>query len=339
MNSDPVRVSRIDFLKAIPALRLLEAIPLAFSLQVLVPALMVALAGKWILTISPGDESDPPFFYDWPGMGYGYGPELLSSLGATLRRVSARGLEVGGGAFVRLGLIASILAILGVTVARAAGLRFCSDRRVGLIRSVRFAFRSWKSVCTGLALISVICGIVILGFQLLVMVTVVAPQPEDSELMRILPGWLGAVFLIVALQVCLVGWLLSLAAIGVDSCDGPESLSRGICFVLSRFRMTVLHVVIVMMLCAVTSFVVSLTSLPASELVRGARSGPFKTDRDYTTQYQYLQEHPFSTLHDLLSETISLSLFFSGITVCYVLLRQAEDGVSLTEIDSGKSGA
>ena len=56
-------------------------------------------------------------------------------------------------------------------------------------------------------------------------------------------------------------------------------------------------------------------------------------------QYQYLQEHPFSTLHDLLSETIHLSVFFSGITVCYVLLRQAEDGVSLTETDGGKPGA
>ena len=101
--------------------------------------------------------------------------------------------------------------------------------------------------------------------------------------------------------------------------------------------MTVLHVVIVVILSAFSSFVVSLTTLPASELVRGARLGPFQADRDDTIQYQYLERHPFSTLHDLVSETISLSLFFSGITVCYVLLRQAEDGVSLTEVDDGKS--
>ncbi len=336
MNSDPVRVSRIDFLKAIPALRLFEAIPLAFSLQTLVPALIVVLAGRWILTIAPGEEFDQPHFYDWPGMGYG--PELLSSLLSTLRLVSARGLAVGAGAFVRLGLLASILAILGVTVARAAGLQFCSDRRVGLFRSVRYAISSWKSMCIGLVLISLICGIVVLGFRFLVMVTVVAPKPEHSELMGVLPGWLGGVLLIVLLQICVGAWLLSLAAIGVDSCDGPESLSRGICFVLSRFRMTIVYVAIVMMFCASTPFVVSLTSLPASELVRGAKLGAFKTDRPYSTQYQYLDRHPFSTLHELVSETIRLSLFFSGITICYVLLRQAEDGVSLTEIDGGKSG-
>ncbi len=336
MNSDPVRVSRIDFQKAIPSLRLFEAIPLAFSVPILLPSLIVAVAGVWIPTTSPGDEFHPPHFYDWPGMGYG--PELLSSLISHLRLVSARGLAVGGGAFVRLGLLASILAVLGVTVARAAGLKFCSDRRVGLFRSVRYAISSLKSICTGLALISLICGIVVLGFRFLVMVTVVAPKPEDSELMGVLPGWLGGVLLIVLLLICVVAWLLSLAAIGVDSCDGPESLSRGICFVLSRFRMAVMHVAIVMMLCASTPFVVSLISLPASELVRGARLGPFtfRTDRAYSTQYQYLDRHPFSTLHDLVTETIRLSLFFSGITICYVLLRQAEDGVSLTEIDGGK---
>ncbi len=329
MNSDPVRVSRIDFLKAIPPLRLFEAIPLAFSLQTLVPALLAAMAGTWIVKLFPFHESHQ-LFLDGRPLSEGR-PFLLIAMERTVRHIAVREFAAGVSALPRLLLLSVVLTFVAVSVARGAGLRFCSDTHSGAIHSFRHVRRSWMAIATGLCLAFAICGFSVVVYRASLLVTAVAPDMFSSGWLTALPGWVGAVLLIVILIFCGIGWLLSLAAIGVDSCDGPESLSRGICYVLSRFRMTVLQLAVVMMLTYFGGKVVSVIGFRAAAVVEESIG--------VDTESNVLRRNdPFGVLTGLATETVALSLFFSGITVCYVLLRQAEDGVSLTEIDGGKSG-
>ena len=329
MNSDPVRVSRIDFLKAIPALRLFEAIPLAFSLQTLVPSVLAAMAGTWIVNFFPFHESDQLILDGRPLSECR--PFLLTAMELTVRHIAVREFAAGVSALPRLLSLSAVLAFVAVSVARAAGLRFCNNRRSGAIHSFRHAKRSWLAITTGLSLAFAICGFPVVVFRASLLVTEVAPDMMTSGWLTALPGWVGAVLMIVVLTVCGIGWLLSLAAIGVDSCDGPESLSRGICYVLSRFRMTVLQLAVVMMLTYLGGNVVSVIGFRAAAVVEESIG--------VDTESNVLRRNdPFGVLTGLATEAVCLSLFFSGVTVCYVLLRQAEDGVSLTEIDGGKSG-
>ncbi len=335
MNSDPVRVSRIDFLKAIPALRLFEAIPLAFSLQTLVPSLLAAMAGAWIVQLFPFHESCQLFLDGGPLSEFR--PFLLIAMERTVRHIAVHEFAAGVSALPRLLLLSVVLAFVAVSVARTAGLRFCSNRRSGAIHSFRHARRSWVAITTGLTLAFAICGFPIVVFRASLLVTEVAPDMMTSGWLTALPGWVGAVLMIVVLTVCGIGWLLSLAAIGLDSCDGPESLSRGICYVLSRFRMTVLQLLLVMMLTYLSAEAVSVICSRAAGLVEagiGLKEAGIGLKYDSNA---FRRNDPFWVLTGVAADTFGLSVFFSGITVCYVLVRQAEDGVSLTEIDGGKS--
>ena len=328
MNSDPVRVSRIDFLKAIPSLRLFEAVPLAFSLQALVPAFLAAVMGTWIVNAFPVYES-PRLFLDGRPLSEGR-PALLIAMEHTVRHIAVHGFGAGISVLPRLLLLSIVLPFVAVSVARAAGLRFCSDRRSGAIRSMRHARRSWVAIAIGLSLEFAICGFFVAVFRASLLITQVAPDMMSSGWATAVPGWTAAVLLIAVLAVCGVGWLLSLAAIGVDSCDGPESLSRGICYVLSRFRMTVLQLAVVMMLTYLSAEAVSVICSRAASLVEEGLGIQYESN-------VFRGNDPFWVLTGVAADTFGLSVFFSGITVCYVLVRQAEDGVSLTEIDGGKS--
>lgn len=120
---------------------------------------------------------------------------------------------------------------------------------------------------------------------------------------------------------CLVlgsGWLLSLAAIAIDRCDGAEGLSRGISYVLSRWQRVVIYTItgfVLIAICNIVFWWLASVAIPLTAAA-GAQSN--------------------ASLFKNFAEILRLSVFFCEIAIAYVLLRNVEDGVSLREMDSGE---
>ena len=121
---------------------------------------------------------------------------------------------------------------------------------------------------------------------------------------------------------CLVlgsGWLLSLAAIAIDRCDGAEALSRGISYVLSRWQRVIIYTLAGFVLIEITNTLFWWLANAASPLKPVAEINP--------------QAASFNQL----AEVLRLSVFLCEIAIAYVLLRNVDDGVSLREMDGGKT--
>jgi hypothetical protein len=125
-----------------------------------------------------------------------------------------------------------------------------------------------------------------------------------------------------------IGWLLSLAAIAIDRCDGAEALSRGISYVLSRWLRIVVYAIVLCLTLMVCDLAVRWLAEHAYTLAsyRQRNTDPLIPDEFRITFW--------STL-DSFCEMIRLNIFLCEIAIAYVLLRNVEDGVSLREIDGG----
>ena len=131
--------------------------------------------------------------------------------------------------------------------------------------------------------------------------------------------------------VCLVlgiGWLLSLAAIAIDRCDGAEALSRGICYVLSRWQRVLVYAAVCCLMLLLSNLVMSWLAGNAQALASSVRD----PDPCYGESLRICCQ-----VTGILSGLFRLSLFFCEIAIVYVLLRNVEDGVSMQEINGGRS--
>ena len=118
MNDDGVRVNRIEFRAAMPSLRLLDAVSLAFSVQCLIPAvlgLLTCLAADKLIFSAPGFEAGPrgPFARTVPFPLW----QMISDV----HFIAVHGFTAGLTPFARLPLYSLLMGLTGVAISRAAG--------------------------------------------------------------------------------------------------------------------------------------------------------------------------------------------------------------------------
>jgi len=322
MNDDAVRVSRIEFRAAMPLLRLLDAARLAFSIQCLLPA---ALGLILFLVANQFLFSPTRLVTNHSGPLPNAVPLPFRQIGLDAHVIAVMGFSDGLWPVARLLLNLLLMGFTGVAVSRAAGLKFCADRRSGAVRSLRHACQSARAIIISLFLGALLCLAALGVYLLLLKVTVLAAGDSHApQSLAGIPAWLGALFLIAAGAVISVGWLLSLAATGVDSQAGAESLSRGISYVLSRFRRSCCYAAIILL---ITWFLTE----AAAFLVTQA-GGLVAQTLNRSTDVAVVDSPGFHRFRQFVVEAWKLSVFFSGVTLSYVLLRHAEDGVDLNEV-------
>jgi len=323
MNDDGVRVTRMDWLAAIPSLRLLEAIPMAISLRVFVPVLLLMLLA-WGTTEFPGKDfnelrSSHPV-RSHVELSDRELPEYLDVINTSLIRVATGTPSQSALGVVTLGWWMLMLGFCGVAAIRSAGCRFCTGTGCGLSACTRLALESWKSIFVSTLLSGILLGLLCVAFRIL--------------------HWAGtkthisitAAALLMYIVGCLVlgiGWLLSIAAIAIDRCDGAEALSRGINYVLSRWLRVVVYATVCCLIMAICNLATEWLSDQARALSSSVNWNP---DPVLHSQFRI----SLRSTQDSFGEFIRLSIFLCEIAIAYVLLRNVEDGVSLREIDGGR---
>ena len=144
------------------------------------------------------------------------------------------------------------------------------------------------------------------------------------------------VFTLLACLVIFVGGLISIPAIGTDSCSGTDAFSRGVNYFLSHKTRTVSCLIIVSLLsqfCFMATRIlfhvsggiiqnclpVSSSSAATADASVAAFSGPAMSMSEWIIAR--------------IPEAVQLSVFLCGLTITYVLLRLTEDAVRISEID------
>ena len=323
MNEDGVRVTRVDWLAAVPSLRLLEAIRLAVSLRVFVPVLLLMLFARGTMQLLDKTfnelRSGSPVHSLLKVSDCGL-PEYLDAINESLSLIatgSAWQFTVG----VRmLGLWMLMLGFCGVSAFRSAGCRFCTGTGSGVTASFRLSLQSWKAILISALLSWILMALLCVAFRTLCWtgarthtgITVVA-----------------SLMYIVGCVVLGISWLFSLAAIAIDRCDGAEALSRGICYVLSQWLRVVVYAMVFCLVTAICNLAVFWLADQSHALASFMYWNPDPLIREE------FRITAWTTL-DQFCEMVRLSIFLCEIAIAYVLLRNVEDGVSLREIDGGR---
>ncbi len=317
MNEDGARVTKIDWLTAVPSLRLCEAVRFAVSPRALFPAaLFLGLyrGPAWLL----GSWYSSGFQTDSVGRLSGFSKPAFESphvLGALLANVSSFGSGTIQKSFDNFFLLAAIMLVFGfcaIPVMRFVGCQICSASGDGLVAGATLSLRSWKAILTSSILALILLTLLCLAFRM-------SRWIDDTSLNCITS--LTALLYIVGCLVLASGWLLSLAAIAIDRCDGAEALSRGISYILSRWQRVLIY--------TMSGFVL-IEICNRSFWWLAAVASPLTTTPGANSEIG---------LFNQFAEVLRLSVLLSEIAIAYVLLRNVEDGVSLREIDGGKPAA
>jgi len=314
MNEDGVRVIRIDWLTAVPSLRLCEAVRFAISLHAMLPAtLLMWWAGNplcqrlmaWnftqdlVIRKESINGADPQL------------SRLLQTLNFKVQLIATgTSLEVLR-SFISLAFCMLLFSFCAIPVMRSAGSRFCSGGGNNLLACVKLSLQSWKAI-----LVSSLLSCLLLCFLCVAFRTTRWIGDVTFSGLTLL----AALIYVAGVFVLGFGWLLSLAAIAIDRCDGAEALSRGISYVLSRWPRVIIYAFVGYALITVCQTVFRW-------LARLAHLTIWLAD-DTSSLNAYSG----------FDEVIRMSIFFCEIAIAYVLLRNVEDGVSLREIDGGNPG-
>ncbi|MCA9008106.1 MAG: hypothetical protein KDB01_00095 [Planctomycetaceae bacterium] len=322
MNEDGVRVTRIDWLAVVPSLRLLEAVHLSVSPRVLTPVILLLLAGSAMMQ-GPGLIFDAlrsqNAVSDTPGI---FGFESINRAVGAVKIPESPALILTGSfsefcfSMIALEVWMLVIGFCGVVAVRSAGCRFCTGTGLGLIASTRYTLQHWLAILVSAVLSGILLSLLGVAFRILCLAGAL-----------IHPGITAFISLLCVLGCAVLGmgWLLSLAAIAIDRCDGAEALSRGICYVLSRWQRILVYAAGCCLILWLSDLVISAVFTNAHGLT-SAMLG--KADSAQV-----------GTSLKFFRDAIHLSIFFCGIAIAYVLLRNIEDGVSLREMDGGKQFA
>ncbi len=218
---------------------------------------------------------------------------------------------------------ALVLGLFGTAIARAVATDFCQQSGAGVVASVSYACRHWQStlLATGLALAFPA------GLRGLISLAGLLPELGSGGEWIAAAVW-GIIFLlavILALMFVVGGlaWLLSLAATGTDGCTGAEALSRCISYILSH------PLWVAGAFTAITATGLAMRWVAELILAAGTAAMPaalLNLDSVMLTS-------GWLFVLRMIPHVFQLSVFLSGVTVCYVLLRQREDGIMIEEID------
>jgi len=317
MNEDGVRVTRIDWLTAVPSLRLCEAVRCAVSPGALFPAaLFLYLCLGSAAFFPPWFESR--FVTDSGSSLSGRSksafemPHFLGSCSAKVRVFANGAMLESFESVISLAAIMLVFGFCAIPAMRLVGCRICSASGCGLRAGAKLSLQSWKAILTSSLLSLILLSLLCVTFR--------TSRWFGSMTFDSITS-LAALLYIVGCLVLGSGWLLSLAAIAIDRCDGAEALSRGISYVLSRWQRVVIY--------AIAGFVLI-----------GICNGVFWWLADSALSLTTVAAvDPKAGLFKQFADVLRLSLLLCEIAIAYVLLRNVEDGVSLREIDGGKPAA
>jgi hypothetical protein len=336
MSQDSVTVDQVHLEKVFPALRILVAVRLAFSVQVLVPAILAMLLLNFVSGIGRVRQSDPPASTDSAEIGT-LPSALLATTSETLAardhwflslildldQVIRWRTDIPGSPFFRVLLQVLIHSGFAAAICCAAAREFCLQQRTGVINSLRRSrdtARFWAvspCIAAGLVLIPWFSLQVLKWLFSAIGITAFFP---GLTLMLLTSLALLCTLILIALS---YGWLLSLPAIGADFCPGPEGLSRGISYVLSHPRLASIYAVTLLFSCVFSGAVVRglsqyAVSMTGYDEISGLNSVSGRWD-----------------IASFAGDSFELAVFYCGMTVIYLLLRQREDAVELTELVDG----
>ena len=320
MNEDGVRVTRIDWLTAVPSLRLCEAVRCAVSPRALIPAaLFVSLylgsASFFRPSSALPSETDPAGSSGGLGQSMFEMHRLLDSLLANMGVFGNGPLPKLFESFISLAATMLVFSFCAIPVMRFVGCRICSSSS-GLLAGAKLSVQSWKAILTSALLSLILLTILCVTFRASSWIGSVTFHSIDS---------LAALLYVIGCFVLSGGWFLSLAAIAIDRCDGADALSRGISYMLSRWQRVIVYTVVGFLLLEITTAVFWWLAYAASPLIIQT---PL-TNASPTAQ-------PTETFRQF-AHVLRLSVFLCEIAIAYLLLRNVEDGVSLREMDGGKT--
>ena len=308
-EQDPVRIKQIQWLRVFPILNLWQSFRMAFRLRVLIPCLLAS----FVMFDGPSDT--PTLENNFVSTSVDVVPLPLRVLPKVAAKTFTNGAQELRTAVGTFGFALLLIMIVGVSVARSTATEFCRETRTGAAAGLRFAVRRFSHALVSLGLAGLICGIPALlwwGAS-----KTFSPTTEVGLIITLF----ACVLSMITTVVVTIAWLLSLSAVGTDSCEGSDALSRSISYVLSH-KLYCLTLVILI--------------LGFAEL---ARRSTYITLAVAMSMVMESKESLPSLGHTLLTtvpNSTALGVTLSGLTIAYILLRKAEDAIDLRELDGGQ---
>jgi hypothetical protein len=307
MNHDAIKVRQIDVRSAFPSVRIFDCLSSALNPQILVVSLL-CVAGLRLSQTGEIETAAPK--------------DLLVNFLMDLRHIAIHGFSSGWSHWLSVLTRMLLLSFAGAAIARLSSERFCPGASSGLISTARriVTCRISLAMACGLTI-----GLLILALMLLRTgqgITSMLTEENSSSAFLSAPSLLIGVIFLVASGVVLIAWLLSTTCIVVEGCDGSEALARSISYVLSR----PLRTLTLLTFAVILSYGVS--SLTTLLIDAAFRLHNARTEFGVSA----VSRSALENLQTVVWQTVSVSTLFAGVSSVYLLLRYAEDGVSLTEI-------
>ena len=323
MIKDAVRVSQIHLPTVFPSVLLLESLRAACSVSCLLAAAIVYAGFQIDLRGSFNNES-----LDLTAALSPFIPATLAKWIFSIEAIFVYGTTCGLPMIATLVLHMLCLGFGAVGISRSTALLISRNERSGILRTGRFMAGCWKSVVVSTSLTFAIGLMGLLCFRTVGQLSKwVSPEPSVASVSNII-FWLCSFGTLIGLYVVLTGWLLGLSAIAIDGVDGAEALSRGISYVLSRFRRTFCILIFITLISKLAGYITwwSMT-LAGSVGVRSisANSAPHVDSLAGFTAYRGWGV-----------ECVQFSTFCCGLAIATLILRQIIDNVDLREISDPK---
>lgn len=240
---------------------------------------------------------------------------------------------------VRLLWALAVWAIVAGAITRMVALEFARDERLGTAAAIKYAVSRFFSFLFA-PVIAVICLAVIVLFCWLGGLIGFIPGigPIFAGVLWFLPLIAGFIMALILVGAAL-GWPLMYATISTQDSDAFDGFSRSYTFVYGRPWYYALLAVVTVLLAAVGFGIVYLFTAGADQLSQGAVALGMSRDKvdallaiDGTNSGTYPAVFWRRTML-LLAGGFGASFFWVASTVAYFLLRRADDGTELDEVE------
>ncbi len=230
-------------------------------------------------------------------------------------------------AHLRFAIAVAVWSLFGVSLCRLAAIQFARDEVGSFRRAIQFGISRWRRAVVSPLIPLAVAILVMFGVCFLVL---------PSHLPLIGQVWLyvaspallaGGCAVVVLLLAAVVGWPLMIAAIAVDDCDGFGGLSRSYSFWTGRPFHTIGFALVAYVF---EAFVLSIAAHFFDGAIAMALFGATLATSD-AAQLATIA-HACRTVANVLLGTFEISLFWTSVTIVYLLLREAVDQRPLDQV-------
>lgn len=231
--------------------------------------------------------------------------------------------------------------VVAGAITRMTALEFARDERIGTVSAIRYASGRLVSFVGApvipLVLIGILAGLCLLG-GLVGQIPIVGPL--FAGVLWFLPLLAGFVMSLVAVGAVL-GWPLMYATISTQDSDAFDGFSRSYTFVFSRPWYYALLLVVAFLLATVGVAVVQFFALLTTEFAQQSVALGMSAEK-VDDLFAVAGEGSSGTwaalfwqrLLLLLATGFGASFFWVAATLSYFLLRRADDGTALDEVET-----